>query len=186
MKITIKIGILFAAIWMLIKFLYHEFNPQTTDLKLTIFSNMFLLICAISIGLYLHKKKEGFSQGNALSDIKSALTSGVIYTLFAALFIYLYYSIINPEFNQHQLNEAFTEIEKTLNDPVSLKKIKATQEAFEVMTKEQLYKELIKGPKNFYAAKSTFVISLLSLLLLSTLYSILVTIIIRKILLKKV
>lgn len=184
MKITIKIGIIFAISWMLIKYVYHLINPDTLDLKLTIFSNMLLLISSISLGLYLHKKQEGFSQGNALSDIKAAMTSGVIYTIFSCGFIYLYYAVINPDFNAHQISEVKTEIKKEIENPEGLKRIQASQETFEVMTKEQIYKELVKGPEVFYAAKSTFVISLLSLLLLSTLYSILITIIYRKILLK--
>jgi hypothetical protein len=182
MKITIKVGILFAIVWMLIKFMYHIIHPNTIDLKITIFSNMLLLIGAISFGLYLHKKQEGFSQGNALSDIKSAMKSGVVYTVLVASFMYLYYAVINPEFNQHQISEVKTQIKLELENPQSLKKIKASQEAFEVMTKEQLYKELVKGPESFYAAKSTFVISLLSLLLLTTLYSILITVIYRQLL----
>lgn len=182
MKITIKIGIVFAIAWMLIKCGYHLIHPNTIDLKVTIFSNMLLLISAISLGLYLHKKQEGFSQGNALSDIKSGMKSGVIYTLLVASFMYLYYAVLNPEFNQHQISEVKTQIKLELEKPEGLRKIRASQEAFEVMTKEQIYKELVKGPESFYAAKSTFVISLLSLLLLTTLYSILITVIYRQLL----
>jgi hypothetical protein len=182
MKITIKIGLLFASIWILVKVIYHSIIVNSTDLKPVILTNMFLLICAISVGLYLHKKQEGYKQGNALSDIKNGLTSGVIYTVMVSVFIFSYYSFINPEFNEHQISEIKTEIKKELDRPEGLKKIKASQDAFEVMTKEQIYKELIKGPETLYTAKSTFFITMLSLLLLSTLFSILITVIYRTIL----
>jgi hypothetical protein len=184
LKITIKIGILFALIWMLVKYLYHFIYPNSTEIKFTILINMLLLISSIALGLYLHKKLEGFKQGNMLSDIKNALTSGVFYTLFVSLFIYVYYAFINPQFNEHQINEIKTSIKKEIDSEKGLKDIRKSQAAFEVKTKNQIYLELIKGPEMFYSAKSTFILSLLSLLLLSTLYSILITVIYRKILLK--
>lgn len=76
-------------------------------------------------------------------------------------------------------------IRKAVDDPIMLAKIKNEQAAFEVMDKEAIYTQLIDGPANFYSAFSTSIIALLGLTLLATLYSVFVTIIFRKVLLRK-
>jgi len=182
MRITIKVGALFALGWMIVKLIFHFLGLVTDSVVPTIFINMFFLLAAISLGLYMHKKQEGFSQGNAMSDIKAAMSAGIPYALLVAIFIYFYYSQINPEYVSHQVSEAETTIKNALNDPKQLKLIRAEQEAFEVMSKEDIYKELVKGPRSFYSAGSTMTISLLGMVLLATLYSILVTVIFRTVL----
>jgi 5-bromo-4-chloroindolyl phosphate hydrolysis protein len=185
MKITIKTGLIFAMAWITIKMVFHLNNMTEVSIVPTIFINMFVLLCAISIGLYFHKKTEGFSQGNAMNDIKSAMKVGIPYTLVVALFIYLYYSKINPEYISSSLAEAEMSIKIAVDDPEQLKLIRAEQEAFEVMSKEKIYEELVQGPRNFISAKSAFIVSLLGMVMLTTFYSILVTIIFRKVLLRE-
>jgi hypothetical protein len=185
MKITIKIGALVALAWILVKMIFH-FIQITESIKPLVFINMFLLLVAIAIGLYLHKKNEGFTQGNALSDIKACMQAGIPYAAIVSIFLYLYYNNINPDFVKHQIAEAEMTIQKALDDPKQEKLIRAEQEAFEVMTKEDIYKELVKGPRNFYSAGATAIIGLLGMTLLATLYSIFVTVIFRKVVLRDV
>lgn len=170
---------------MIFKVIYHLVLPNTTNLTPSIFLNMLLLLTAISLGLYLHKKKEGYAEGNALSDIKSAMKAGVPYAVLISIFIYFYYSTINPSFNKNQIEKAKSGIWNAINNPKSLAEIKK-QQSFEVMTNNQIYNEMIKGPISFYKPSSTSILSLLSLILLSTIYSILVTIIFRSILFRKI
>jgi hypothetical protein len=120
-------------------------------------------------------------ESTALSDIKNGMTAGVPYALVVSVFLYFYYSKIDPDFNRHQIAEAEMSISKMLDDEKELQKLKDTNAEFEVMSKEELYEELSKGPKNFYNPTSTMTVSLLSLLLLATLNSIFVTIVYRKI-----
>jgi hypothetical protein len=63
--------------------------------------------------------------------------------------------------------------------------LKKQKPEFEVMSKEQLRKELKKGPANMYSAKATGLLSLLSMMLLTTFYSLLISLIYRKILFKR-
>lgn len=184
MKITVKTGIFFALGWMLVKMTFHTFGIATTSIIPTIFINMFLLLSCISVGLYLHKKQEGFSQGNALSDIKSGMTSGIPYTILVAVFIYFYYTQINPGFTDVMIQEKLDAYQAGLNDPEQLKQIKASNEAFEVMSKEDIYKEMALSTKSTISAFSITTISLLGMILLSTVYSIIVTVIFRKVLLR--
>lgn len=184
MKITVKIGVLAALVWIIIKMIFHVIKSNDTPVSATIFINMFILLVGIATGLFLHKKKEGFLSGNAMSDIKAAMTVAIPYSILLSIFIYFYYKDINPEYNEIQIEKAQLVIEKDVNDPVILKKMKAENEAFEVMSKEKIRKQLLQGPKNFYNPKSTALISLLALMMLSTIYSIFITIVYRKVMFK--
>jgi len=185
MKITLKMGLLFAVIWFAIKMTSHLGGWVKTDINPTILLNMLLLLFAISVGLYLHKKQEGFTAGNALSDIKAAMTVGIPYAILVSIFVYVYYAQINPGFVAQRISDAEMTIKLSLEDLLLFQKIKNEQAAFEVMTKESIYKELKKGPSNFYSAKSTTIIGLLGMTMLSTVYSIFVTIIYRRVLFRK-
>jgi tetratricopeptide (TPR) repeat protein len=72
-------------------------------------------------------------------------------------------------------------IEKMVNDPIALEKFKSQQADAEVMTKEQIEKKLKQSNKQGASAGFTATLSTLALLILATLYSLLVTIIYRRI-----
>ena len=124
-------------------------------------------------------------ESNFLNDIKNGMKSGLSYSLIVAISIYLFYGVINPEYNRHQIAEAKVAIEKMVNDPVELAKLRKSNEAFELKSKEEIIKEAKKGPESFFNAGSTFTLSLLAMLLLSTLYSIFVSLVFRKVVFKK-
>lgn len=155
-----------------------------TSIVPTIFINMFFLLSSIAVGLYLHKKKEGFSQGNALSDIKSGMTAGIPYTILIVGFIYLFYTQIDPGYVDQMVAEKLTAYKTGLDNPEELKLIKASNEAFEVMSKEDIYHEMELSTRSTISAFSITTISLLGMILLSTVYSILITVIFRKVLLR--
>lgn len=163
---------------------FHLAGWSPTSIVPTIFLNMLFLLSSIAVGLYLHKKKEGYSQGNALSDIKSGMTVGIPYALVVVVFIYLYYTQINPGFVEMMVNEKLTAYKTGLSDPEQLKLIKASNEAFEVMDANDIYREMEQSTRATISAKSIALISLLGMVLLSAFYSILITIIYRRVLLR--
>ncbi len=184
MRITVKVGFLFAIGWMLVKMTFHFAGISATSIVPTIFINMFLLLSSISVGLYMHKKREGFSQGNALSDIKSCMTVGIPYSVLVVIFVYVYYNYINPDFVNHMIAEKLNAYKIGLANPEELKLIRASNEAFEVMTKEDIFKEMEKSTRSTISPFSITTISLLGMILLSTVYSILATVIFRKVLMR--
>jgi len=142
--------------------------------------NIFCLLSAISIGLFINKKREISEKGNAMNDIKTSLGIGMPYAVLVSIFIYFYYSKIDPTYNQRQIQKAQILIDTTLKNDAKFEQLKKENASFELMSKEKIKKELIKGPQSFYTASATSLISLLSLMMLSTFYSILLTVIYRK------
>ena len=179
MKPTVLTGLSFALLWIVIKMIFFWTGALGTNIVPAVLLNMLFLLLAISIGLFIHKKRVA-EQGNALLDIKNAMSAGLPYLICVSVFLYFYYDRIDPEFNQHQISEAYTAVEKKLNDPQAFAEIKASNEEFEVMSKEEILANLKDNLERNYSASFTLTVSLLGLLLLATINSIFITIVYRK------
>ena len=62
-----------------------------------------------------------------------------------------------------------------------ISKMKLENPSFEMMSTLKIKSELLKGPRGFYKASSTAILSLLALMMLSLIYSIAITVIYRKV-----
>ena len=58
MKIYVKIGLAFAFLWILIKLSCFTFNVLLTKLEPFVFMNMLFVTIAISVALYIKKRKQ--------------------------------------------------------------------------------------------------------------------------------
>lgn len=181
MRVTVKFGLIFAALWIGLKMVYFSTvtGAARYDLTLPILSNILFLLLAISFGLYFHKRKET-EESNALNDIKNALSAGVPYIVIVSVFMYFYYSKIDPEFNSHQRAETAMQLEKMLNNPEDLQKMRESNSEFEVMSVDEIRESIISNQEAMYSPQAVTTISLLGLLLLATFNSIFVTIVYRK------
>lgn len=181
MKITVKIGLLFAALWIGFKLILFATVTGSAryDMTFAIMTNIFCLLMAITLGLYFHKRKET-EYTNALGDIKSGLSAGLPYTIIVSIFLYFYYTKIDPEYNQHQRSEAAMQLEKLLDNPKDLKAMRASNAEFEVMSVDQIRDSIISNQEAMYSAQAVTTISLLGMLILATFNSIFVTIVFRK------
>ncbi len=179
MRVTVLTGLSFALLWIITKMVFFWTGIFGSDVIPSVLLNMLFLLLAISVGLFLHKRKMQ-EQGNALLDIKNAMSAGLPYLIVVSVFLYFYYDKIDPEFNQHQIAEAYTNVEKKLGNPDEFAEIKASNEEFEVMTKEEILSKLKENLERNYSASFTMTVSLLGLLLLATINSIFITIIYRK------
>jgi len=180
MRITLKTGILFACGWMLIKLsMFGTGMSSDESLKPSILINMLFLILAITVGLYLQKRKDTES-GNALRDIKNGLSAGIPYAILVSFFIYLYYAKVDSNFTKHKIAESSVELTKIFKDPIKLKKLKNSNPDYEVMTNKQIVKAVLKNTESVFSPKSTSIMALAAMLLYSTLNSVFITIILRK------
>ncbi|MDB4091359.1 DUF4199 domain-containing protein [Crocinitomicaceae bacterium] len=183
MKITVQVGLLFAAIWIVIKMILFYTDSFGNNIVPSGMINILCVLLAISVGMYKFKRAQ-IHATSFLTDIKSGMTAGVPYTLIVSVFMFLFYSKIDPDFISHKVSDITYEMKQRVDDPVKLKRLREDNEDFEVMSKEQIYDRMTQGPLIFASAKFTMVITLLALLLLSTLNSIFVAIIYRKVVFK--
>lgn len=185
MKKPVLIGILFAVGWILVKLIF--FLSLTGEMRYNIIPsvmiNILFLLLAIFCSLYF-QKRFNMNDTSVLTDIKNAMSSALPYTIIVSVFIYFYYGSIDPEFNRYQIAQAENHIEAQLNDKDRLRKLKQSNENFKFMQKEEIKIQMMQGPISNYAPGPTMSLSLLAMLLLSTTYSIFVTLIMRKVIFK--
>ncbi|MBB77615.1 MAG: hypothetical protein CL844_01275 [Crocinitomicaceae bacterium] len=180
MRITIKTGIVFALLWIIIKIIFFYTGAFKYNVVPSVFINILCLLLAITVGLYKKKLKDTES-GNTLRDIKNGMSAGITYSMIVSLFIFFYYSKIDPEFNKHQISKLEVSVKTILDNPQKFEELKNSNEALEVMTKEDIYNKKLEAGRGFYNPMSTMTISMLAMLLLTTMNSILISLVLRKI-----
>ena len=182
MRVGVKTGIIAALSWIAFRLSAHYlgFFVDTPVPQTTVLLNIFGLIVAISVGLYLEKRKLT-EESNALFDMKNAMSAGVPYVILVSIFIYFFYHKINPECYAHQVAENDLAIERMVNDPVQFEQFKREHEDAEVMTKEQIENKLKESNRQGASAGFTATLTVLAMIVLATLYSLLITIIMRKV-----
>ena len=183
MRITVKAGISAALLWIIFKLTLYFIGFSDGTTILAVLTNIFMLLSAISIGLYLQKRMDT-EETNAMVDLKNAMSAGVLYTLITSLFLFFFYSKINPGYYAKKIAEKEFEIHQMVSDSVQLENFKKEFPDAEVMTKEQIEKKLIENNKKGASVGFTSTLTILAMLLLSTFYSIMITIIYRRIVFK--
>ena len=180
MKITVKTGLLFAAIWIVIKMFFFTTGLTGGDIKVSAMINILCLLLSISVGLYLIKR-HATEETSLMTDIKNGMTSGLPYIIVVSIFMYFFYSSINPEYITEQRALKVEQLQERLNDPEQLAMVRESNAKFEVMTEQQIFNDMKDGAYNAISPKFTSIINLLALLMLATLNSIFVAIIYRKV-----
>ena len=146
-------------------------------------NNLFLL-AAISVGLYFEKKREGFGQGTALSDIKHSMIAGAPYALLVAIFMYFYYTDINPEYVETRISDRMDLVYNAMERDSYMDSLKVQSPEYKVLTNEEIYTDIRISTVSAYSPKALLTFSLLGLMILGFTYSIFITVIFRKILLR--
>lgn len=182
MPITFKIGILFSFLWICIKlsFLYLGIFQETNSaLTFDGFSILFFLVSSISIGLYIRKRRDK-DETNAFLDLKNAMASGMIFSVIISLFIYLYHSRIDQGFHLKYKAEREFKLKQAINDPKKFEALKK-ENGNEFLTKKEIVKKANQYSDTMGSPKMFATLTILFLTLLSTFYSIMITIIFRRI-----
>ena len=180
MRITVKVGLIFAALWIFVKMVFFWSGALGYNVVPAVLLNMLFVLLAISIGLYLQKLRQT-EYTNALGDIKTGMTVGVPYAVVVSIFIYFYYAEIDPGFNEHQLAEREMALIKELDKPNGLQTVQAGNTELEVLSREEIIAKQRNSNGAIFNATSTMTLSMLALLVLATLNSVFITVIMRRI-----
>lgn len=184
MRVTVLTGLICAVVFIITKMIFFYTQPIGYDITILVLINLFLLITAIGIGLFLQKMRDT-EESTGLRDIKNGMTAGVPYAVIIGIFIYFYYAKIDPEYNQHKLAEQEYVIDKQLNEPGGLEKIKKENPDFEVLSKDEIKEQAMDSAKGALNPTSTMTLTLLGLIVMSAMNSIFITIIYRRIVFRR-
>lgn len=180
MRFPVKVGLISAAVWIAAKMLGLALNWNLDDIRFFVILNMLLLTSAVAIGMYV-AKRQTFGL-NLMQDVKNGMTAGVPYALIVSVFMYFYYEKIYPEFNEKKIAEIVEKLEKPENI-IALRK-----ENIDMRNKSdrEIKKVVLNNTESIYNAKFTMLVSVLALLIYSTMNSLLVAIIYRRVVFREI
>jgi hypothetical protein len=168
----------FGGTFIALKLLAFTLEWQLHVIQPFVLLNMALL--TTSIAIFLYKKKRQEQESNILTDIKNGLSVGLPYTLIVSFFLFFYYRDIDPSFNAQKL----AQIERQMDSTEEIAQIRNSNQALENKTDEEIRSLAKQNMSMMYNPQFTLSISLLALLVYSTLNSLLIAVIYRKVVFK--
>ncbi|MEX1003213.1 MAG: DUF4199 domain-containing protein [Crocinitomicaceae bacterium] len=184
MKTSVKFGFGFALIWIIISMItfYAGLSKETFNLGILI--NLFLLMTAIAVGLFMTKKENNFEKGNFIRDFKTATQSGVIYAITIAAFVYVYHEMIDPSIRESLIQKRVEVLHEAVPDSEAFQKMKENDPTW----KDKSYDDYIENQedqfKSVFSSFSVFVAHLMGLTFFAMFFAFFVTFIMRKIVLR--
>ena len=146
--------------------------------------NLFFLMSAISVGLYLTKKERNWEKGIFADDFKIAMQGGIIYAVLIAAFIYLYHAQIDTSIRDSLIDARIEALHEAVPDAETYKELQAEDPTWQ----DKSYDDYIENQEDQIAGvispTSIFVMHLMGLSMLAFLYSFGAAIIIRKVVLR--
>lgn len=169
-------GLIFGSVWIALKMLAFTIGWKLDEIQLFVLLNMAFLTAAIALFMY-RKKRYAQTESNILTDIKAGLSVGLPYTLFVSFFLFFYYRDIYPEFNLHK-RAAY---EQKMDSPSEIAAIRKGNSALENKSDAEIVEMARKNTAMMYDPQFTLSVSLLALLVYSTLNSLLIAVIYRRV-----
>ena len=180
MKKTYLIGFIFGILWCGVKFLSYLLNWDSWEtLSTFVMLNMLFGTFSVIVALLIVNNKQDLDR-NLLMDVKSGMSSGLVYTLVVSFFIYMYYDKINPAYNQSQINKRKIELTKHFLATKNVEAYRNNKPEWKSLNKKELLEEDAKAMAHFISPKRTMIFSLSGLLLWTTLNSIVISLIFRR------
>ena len=176
MGISVKIGLLFAASFILIKGLFFLLDFSLEEIQPFVVLNMLLLTASIALTQYITNRKSD-ERGNFLDDVKKGMRTGLPYSIVVSIFLFVYYNNIYPEFSENKVNNIKYELQKK----EKIDEIRDSNDALSNKSDNEIRSQMIENTTAMYSPKFTFVVSLLGLTLFSVINSIVLALIIRKV-----
>ncbi|MFI5204923.1 MAG: DUF4199 domain-containing protein [Flavobacteriales bacterium] len=112
MSRAVTTGLFFAALFAIIKcllFLTEKHEPWYSFIPLL---NIGLVMLACGIGMWYTRDTKGNFPTSTLDRIRAGMRSGMVYALFTALFVFVYYKSIDPMFTYNRIKERVAVAEK--------------------------------------------------------------------------
>ena len=181
MKKTYLIGLIFGILWCGVKFFSYLLNWDSWE-TLSTFAmlNMLFVTFSVIVALLIVNNKQDLDR-NLLMDVKSGMSSGLVYTLVVSFFIYMYYDKINPDFNKSHINKRKIELSKHFDiSSKNVEEFRGKNPEWKSLNKKELIEEDAKATAYLHSPKFTMVLSLSGLLLWTTLNSIVISLVFRR------
>jgi len=149
------------------------------------FINLFLLLTAISGGVFMYKKNENFAERSFLEDIKQSMQGGIMFTIFVSLFVYYYHSKMDTSIIDSKVEALMEMSDKNVPDVATYKELQKEDRTWQDKTFMD-YKENQEDQfRSMVSAEAFALVHVVVGMILTLFFSIFVTLILRKVVLRQ-
>lgn len=171
--------------WIIVKLIL--FNVEVTGdegLAVGVSANLLFLIVAIFLAVraaHLKDRRLIF-----LESVKSGMKQGAVYALIVAGFIFVHYKWIDKDYLADKVESRVKHEAERIEEQGGWEKFKdnAEDERLDSLTYDDYLDDMRDAQKGFISAQSAMLFSLVSMISVSFIYSLLVSVFYRKVLLK--
>jgi hypothetical protein len=184
MKPSVKVALICSLISIGIALGFYYSGQSLLGYELAGFINIFLLLISISIGVFLFKKGDDFSDKSFLEDIKIAMQGGVVFTILVSSFIYVYHSKIDTSIIDSKVNERMVYLMDSVPDETTYLQLQKD----DITWQDKTYMDYLENQedlaRSIISAGSLGLMNALVGLLMTIFFSIFTTVILRKVVLR--
>lgn len=184
MKTSVKFGFFFALIWIIITMILFYAGVSKETFNIGILINVFLLLCAISIGLYMTKREHKFEKGIFIEDFKFAAQSGIVYAISIAAFVFLYHSKIDTSIREALISGQVEAIHKQVPNSDVYEDLKKEDPTWKDKSYDDYVENMEDQARSMISPTSVFVAHLMGLTFFALFFSFFVTFVMRNVILR--
>ena len=173
-------------VWIILTMIAYYTRMSGIAFIPLILVNLFLLLSAIAVGLYLTKKEKNWEYGIFADDFKTAMQGGIVYAVVVAGFVYLYHAQIDTSIRDVLIEERIEALHEAVPDSDTYKKLQENDPSWEGKSFDDYIENQEDQIKSVISPTSIFVMHLMGLSMLAFFYSFGTTFIIRKVVLKDI
>lgn len=185
MKTSVKAGLIIALAWISIILIVYLTGYSANFFPVGILLNIFCLLAAIGLSLFMTKKEKNFEKTLFLDDFKTSLQGGIIYTILVAGFIYLYHEKIDTGIRENLISQRIELLHDTYPNQAAFQKLQETDAKWADKNFDMYIEEQEDLTKDIYSAFSVFIFHMMGLFIFAMFFSFFSTIIIRKVILRE-
>ena len=184
MKTSVRVALGISFGWIILTLFLYLVGFSKEAFPLGILVNLFCLLAAVAVGLFLTKKENKYAEGIFLDDFKTALQGGIVYALVVSGFIYVYHEYIDSSIKEELIQNRIAALHEAYPDEASYQVLRDTDPKWKDMDFNDFIENQEDQTKGIISSFSVFVFHLMGLFIFSMFFAFFATIIVRKVILR--
>lgn len=181
MKTSVKFGLLFALIWIILTMILFFAGVSKESFTIGVLINLFLLLTASAVGLFMVKREKNFEEGFFIEDFKISVQSALIYGITVSAFVFLYHSKIDPSIRQSLIDNQIEAIHKQVPNSERYAELQEGDPTWKNKSYDDYIENMEDQARSMISATSAFVAHLMGLTFFGLFFAFGSTFIIRNI-----
>lgn len=179
-----RLVITFSLVWIVVKMIFFLTGDTGYSLMIGTLANIFFILALIATSLYYRYREIGLAESSVIKDLKYAMNPAGKYILLICGFIFVYYSFIDQAFLPERLAVHRENVEMMVQDEVAFQAWKDEDPARANVTTDDIVAQRMEMAEFLHRPSTILGGGLLVLTVLAMFYSMVVSVLFRKVLLK--